>query len=305
MNLRSLITRSSLLTLGAVLLFVCAGIIYSQEKAEKVEKADKAYKADKAEYKAKYKEFCSNNNWSNGDKVSFTELREMTIPASGSLNIDGGRNGGIQVKGENRSDVLIRACIQTWSTSDEAAKAIAANLKIGTNGVVKADGSEESNWSVSYEARVPRSTNLNLTAHNGGISIGSVEGTLEFETTNGGVNVSDVAGNVKGRTTNGGVNVSLSGSSFKGNGLDVTTTNGGVNLTLPENYAANVETGTVNGGFKSDIPSLNITTEDIKGDSYGRSRSKRITTSINGGGAPIRVITTNGGIRINSTEMRQ
>lgn len=302
MNFKSFITRSSIPALAAVMLFVLGGVVLSQEKAEKAEKADKAHKA---EYKAKHKEFCSNNNWSNGDKVSFTELREMTLPATGSLSIDGGKNGGIQVKGENRSDVVIRACIQTWSSSDEAAKAIAANIKIGTSGVVKAESNDESNWSVSYEARVPHATNLKLTAHNGGISINSVEGTLEFETRNGGVSVSDVAGDVKGRTTNGGVNVSLSGSSFKGNGLDVMTTNGGVNLSLPENYAANIETGTVNGGFSSEIPSLNITTEDVKSDGYGRSKSRRINMALNGGGPLVRVLTTNGGIRINSAEKRQ
>ena len=299
MNFKSFITGYSLPALGAVLLFVLAGFVYTQEKAEKMDKVDKPVKAD---YKAKYKEFCSNNSWSDGDKVSFREVREMTLPSSGTLTIDGGKNGGIQVMGENRPDVSIRACIQTWGSSDEAAKAVAANIKIGSNGVVKAEGGDDSSWSASYEVRVPNSTNLKLTAHNGGISIGSVDGNIEFETQNGGVNVSDVAGDVKGRTTNGGVNVSLSGSSFKGTGLDVTTTNGGVNLTLPENYAANVETGTVNGGFKSDIPSLNITTEDVKGEGYGRSRSKRISTSINGGGALIRVITTNGGIRINSSD---
>ena len=53
-----------------------------------------------------------------------------------------------------------------------------------------------------------------------GFSIG-VDGALEFETQNGGVSLSDVAGDVKGKTQNGGVNVSLSGSSWRGGGLDV------------------------------------------------------------------------------------
>jgi hypothetical protein len=281
------------LALAVSLVFVCTSILFSQDKAEY-----------KFEHKLKNKEFCSNNNRSSG-KFSFNEVREITLPASGSLSVDGGKNGGIRVKGENRSDVLVRACIQTWGTSDEAARAAAGGIRISTSPAVKADSSGgESNWSVSYDVRVPHSTNLKLNAHNGGISIGSVEGTLEFETTNGGVNLTDVAGEVKGRTTNGGVNVALSGNSWIGSGLDVTTSNGGVNLTLPETYAANVETGTVNGGFKSDIPSLNITTEDIKGSTIGRTRANRIVTSLNGGGAPIRVVTTNGGIRINSAEKK-
>jgi len=257
---------------------------------------------DKYEHKSKNKEFCSWNNYNSSDKVSFNERREYTVASTGSLTVDGGRNGGIKVVGDNRSDVLVRACVNTWATTDEAAKALAADIKIATGSLIKAEsGTGDENWSVSYDILVPRNTNLKLNAHNGGISIKSVEGSLEFETTNGGVSLSDVAGEVRGRTTNGGVNVALSGNSWKGGGLDVVTTNGGVNLTMPATYAANIETGTTNGGFRSDIPALNVDQEDYKGT--GRhSRATRLNTVLNGGGAPIRVITTNGGIRIGSTE---
>ena len=241
------------------------------------------------------RDFCS-SNYSSEKNVSYSETREMTLPATGQLSVDGGNNGGVRVRGENRSDVRVRACIQTWGTTEAAAKSVAESVKIGTSGVIKAEGeSNDNHWAVSYDIAVPRGTDLNLTAHNGGISIESVEGRLEFETTNGGVRLSDVAGDVKGRTTNGGVSVSLSGNSWKGGGLDVQTTNGGVSLSMPETYAAHVETGTVNGGFKSDIAALNVERTD-------RSRAARISTDINGGGAPIRVVTTNGGIRISSGE---
>ncbi len=292
MSKTSFIRWASSLGLAGIMLFICAGVVLSQDKAGK---ADKSFKA---EYKNK--EFCS-NNWSNGDKVSISDLRESTVASAGSLNIDAGRNGGIKVKGENRSDVLLRACVQAWGISEEAAKGIASSIRINTaGGMVKAEGPDENGWSVSFEARVPNSTNLKLMAHNGGISISSVEGNLEFETMNGGVSLANVAGDVRGRTTNGGVNVSLSGNTWKGSGLDVQTTNGGVNLNLPEGYAANIETGTVNGGFKSDIPALNVTTEDVKGG-YGH-KPKQINTAINGGGAPIKVTTKNGGIRIGTGE---
>lgn len=293
----SFIRWASHLGLAGILLFVCAGIVLSQEKAEKAEKVDKAFKA---EYKEKYKEFCS-NNWSNGDKVSVSDLRETTVASAGSLNIDAGKNGGIKVKGESRSDVLLRACVQAWGISEEAAKGIASSIKINTaGGMVKAEGPEANGWSVSYEARVPVNTNLKLNAHNGGISISSVEGNLEFETMNGGVSLMNVAGDVRGRTINGGVNVSLSGNSWKGSGLDVSTTNGGVNLNVPETFAANIEASTVNGGFKSDIPALNITTEDNKGGWANRTR--QVNTAINGGGAPIKLTTKNGGVRLGSAD---
>jgi hypothetical protein len=252
----------------------------------------------KVENKAKERNFCDSYNYSNGDKAQFKELREMTQAVGNLIGVDGKRNGGIQVKGENRSDVLIRACVQTVGATDEEAKAAAKNIRVETGSTIRAEGaSDESNWAVSYEIIVPRQSNLKLTAHNGGISIVSVEGSVNFETTNGGVNLSDVAGDVKGRTTNGGVNVALSGNGWTGGGLDVLTTNGGVRLSMPENYAAHVETGTVNGGFRSDIAALSAERDE-------RHRPVKISTDLNGGGATVRVVTTNGGVQIKSASAK-
>src|SRR5688500_17356414 len=118
----------------------------------------------KAEYKEKNKGFCGDNHWSSDDKVSARNLREMTLPASGSINVDGGQNGGISVKGEDRGDILVRACIQAWGKTEAEAKAIAGNIKIGTGGTIKAENpSDDKGWSVSYQIMVPRSTDLNLT----------------------------------------------------------------------------------------------------------------------------------------------
>lgn len=250
---------------------------------------------NKTEEKTKDRHFCSYNNYSSDDKISYKETRELNVSAGSLVNVDARRNGGVRVKGENRSDVLVRACVQTLGATDEEARAVAKNIRIETGSTIRADGAgEESGWSVSYEILVPRQTNLKLTTHNGGISIGSVEGNIEFEAHNGGVNLNDVAGDVHGKTQNGGVNVELAGSGWRGSGLDVETRNGGVNLTIPENYAARIETGTVNGGFKSEIAALAAETNEE------RTRGKRISANLNGGGAPIRVVTTNGGIKINS-----
>ncbi len=287
MNLISRNLKYIATALAAAAIGITATTAFAQDKA-------------KAEYKEKNKSFCSNNNWSSNDKVSFADLREITAASSGSITVDAGKNGGVSVTGEDRNDVLIRACVQAWGANDEAAKAAAASIRISTGGTIKAENTGEDNWSVSFQISVPRSTNLNLKAHNGGISIANVDGNAEFETRNGGVNLKNLSGDVKGRTDNGGLNVVLGGTSWKGNGMDVVTTNGGVNLTLAKNYAARIETGTVNGGYKSDIPELNITTEEIKGG--WKQRPSRITTNLNGGGAPIKVITTNGGIKINAIE---
>ena len=271
--------RYILLAVAAVTLCLSGSTVFAQEKSEK--------RGD----------FCDNNNYSSGDsKVSHKEARESTVAAGGVVDVDARRNGGIRVRGENRSDVLVRACIQTRATTDEEARAIARGIRIETAGsTIRTEAAtDETNWAVSYEILVPRATNLRLATHNGGIKISGVDGSIEFEATNGGIHLSEVAGSVKGRTTNGGVRITLAGSGWKGSGLDVETTNGGVHLTLPETYAARIETGTVNGGFRSNIPALNVEKTER------HQRKTRITADLNGGGAPIRIVTTNGGVHINS-----
>jgi hypothetical protein len=241
-------------------------------------------------------DFCNFNNWSIGDKVSAKDMRETVISAPNLLSVVDKKNGGISVIGENRSDVLVRACIQAWAKSEESAQKTVRDIKIETgSSVYAANTPDNSNWEVTYEVRVPLKTNLKLSTRNGGIWIKNVDGNIEFETENGGVGLADLAGNVKGKTRNGGVSVKLSGTSWNGNGLDVATQNGGVSLKMDENYAANIETGTLNGGFSSEIDALKIEKKDD--ERYGW-RNKQINKSINGGGANIRVTTVNGGITI-------
>lgn len=252
--------------------------------------------------KLKHKEFCTSTR-SNDEKASFSDLREQTVVASGSIDVDAGRNGGIKVIGEDRNDILVRSCIQTWAETEEAARAIAARVRTETGGEIKAYGPDEKGWSVSFQVRVPRSTALELSAKNGGISIAGVDSTAKFETVNGGVHLENVAGNFTGTTINGGLHVTLDGSTWRGTGLNVTTTNGGIHLTLPATYSARLETGTVNGGFHSNIPALNTTQEEIRGrDPWTKHQPKRIDTVLNSGGPTIRLITTNGGIHISTPE---
>lgn len=248
------------------------------------------------EVKMKSSGFCNGNSYHNGEKASFNEVRETTIPAGSLVTVDGQRNGGVWVKGENRQDVLVRACIQARAANEEAARQLASSVRIETGSIIRAEGPEE-NLSVSYEIHVPRNTNLKLSAKNGGIGISGVEGSMEFETLNGGLHLSDIAGDVRGRTTNGGLHIKLSGNNWRGTGLDVQTTNGGVHLSIPETYAANIETGTVNGGFHSNFAELQIE----KTENSRHRPGGRLNKALNGGGAPLRLITTNGGVHINSS----
>jgi DUF4097 and DUF4098 domain-containing protein YvlB len=155
---------------------------------------------------------------------------------------------------------------------------------------IEADGPDQrknESWGVSYELMVPNDTDLDLETMNGGIELADLDSRIRLTAVNGGVHLAGMAGDVEGRTTNGGLHVVLDGAEWDGAGLDLRTTNGGIALTIPEDYSAQLETGTVNGGIEVDFP---ITVRGRIG--------REINATLGDGGAPIRVRTTNGGVRI-------
>lgn len=230
------------------------------------------------------------NDW-NHDRARFCEVREYTVRPASRLMVDGGDNGGVSFFGWDRDEVKVVAMIQTGAENDAEAEGIAKQVRVETGGGrVRSAGPSSwrrSSWSVSYHVYVPRRSNLEAITKNGGVSAQLVEGTMKFRATNGGISLDRVGGDVRAETTNGGVNARLTGSSWNGRGLDLTTTNGGVNVTIPRGYNARLETGTVNGGMSVDFP---ITVSGRIG--------KHLETQLGSGGPLVRVVTTNGGVKI-------
>ena len=237
-------------------------------------------------------DWCLNERNNNRDRENVCEVRQFTVVAAGTMNVNAEPNGGIQVEGGPRGDILVQAKVVAQAETQARAKQIADAVKVtATPSNVSSDGptglGRREGWSVSYRLAVPTVSMLSLKTTNGGISIRDVDGEVEFRTVNGGVKLANMAGNVKGRTSNGGVDVDLEGPGWKGEGLDVETSNGGVHLRIPEQYSAHLETGTVNGGLNVDFP---LTVQ-------GRV-DRQLSANLGSGGAPIRVRTHNGGVKI-------
>jgi DUF4097 and DUF4098 domain-containing protein YvlB len=142
-------------------------------------------------------------------------------------------------------------------------------------------------WDLSYEVWVPNSSNLDVNANNGSISISAVRGQIRFRTQNGSVHLSEVGGDVDGSTTNGSLAVDLTGKVWNGRGLRAETTNGSVRLSVPENYSAHIEASTVNGGLHVDFP------VSVSGEV-----GKTISFQVGHGGPTIGTKTVNGGVHI-------
>lgn len=236
-------------------------------------------------------EWCRNGGW-HDDEGSYCEVREITLEADRDvIRVDGRTNGGIRVEGWDKNEIRLRVKVKAWKRHDEdAAREMVNEIEISTGREIHAKGPKMRNhegWSVSYWLMVPKKSNLDLQANNGGLRVSDVEGEIRLDTTNGGLHIANLAGDVRGRTTNGGLHVELTGKKWKGEGLDVVSTNGGVDLEIPEDYSAVLETGTVNGGIQVDFP---VTVQGRIG--------KSLNATLGDGGAKIRVKTTNGGVRI-------
>ncbi len=232
------------------------------------------------------------NSGNRGDRARHCEIREQTIPATGRLSADAGGNGGATVKGWLRSEVLVRARIETSADTQATADLLASQVSIAAaGGQVQAVGpqsGENSQWSVSYEIFVPQNTDLTLKAVNGGLSVSDVRGQIRVDTTNGGVQLTRVAGDVSGGTVNGGIRVELAGTMWDGRQLELKTQNGGVSVSLPSLYSAHVQAETVVGHITSDFPATTAA-------SSGRRLAE---FNVGSGGALIHVSTRNGGVSL-------
>ena len=114
-----------------------------------------------------------------------------------------------------------------------------------------------------------------------------VDAVEELHSVNGNIEVYGADSTVHARTTNGNVRLEL--SRVHGvNGTFAETTNGSVILALPPDTQADLEARSLNGSFQSELP-VEMQSSLKPREMHGR---------LGQGGAPIKLHTINGGIRV-------
>lgn len=142
------------------------------------------------------------------------------------------------------------------------------------------------NAQVTYQLTVPKSMNLNIDNTNGTIRVTDVSGELDLDTTNGQIQTVRCAGVIDASTTNGRIEAELL-KVTPGQSHSLSTTNGRIVLSVPSSFAGEVDAGTTNGRITTDLPIAMTKMGD-----------NRLRGTINGGGALVKLRTTNGGIEI-------
>ena len=139
---------------------------------------------------------------------------------------------------------------------------------------------------INFEVQVPRGVGFHALTTNGNVLGHNLASVVEASTTNGNVDVSTSEW-ASATTTNGGIQVSIGNAKWNGE-LEEKTTNGSVDVTLPGSAEFKLDAATTNGGIHTDFP---ITVQ-------GSFNSKRLSGTVGGGGRELRVVTTNGGIKL-------
>lgn len=164
--------------------------------------------------------------------------------------------------------------------------------------------------SVNYELRVPVDATLELHTSNGSIEVVEVKGDLRLESSNGSIATDRTLGAVHAHTSNGAVTcrntagpvdlessngvvaVDYIGTLPPDAAIACVSSNGSVKLTLPGDAAFSLNAQTSNGRIRNDFPISIVAGDDVK---------KQMVGDVGGGGATVRLRTSNGSIVVSKS----
>ena len=225
-------------------------------------------------------------------------------------------NGQITLAGSDRDEVIVRAWKEVRGRRGVAsefaeqvevrAEQIGDELRIFTEHPPPPRGV---NLSVRYAIETPRETDVNLRTGNSRIEIGGISGAIDATTANGIINLEGDTGPIRARATNGTIraeigllvndaefsttNGTIAVEVHRCNGsVAALTSNGTINLTLPADFAGQLDAEARRGRVHTDfpVPVVGRIKNQLKGEVGGGSE------------AIIKLRTVNGSIRLKRRE---
>ena len=185
-------------------------------------------------------------------RANVRDEETKTIPNQ-PLTITAEQNGGIQVTTWDNPEISLKLCKQIAADDESQGRKMLAETHLEINGSkVSIHVPQESDYSLGtlLLVKAPRNANLNLSVHNGGVSLTSFTGTAEAHAENGGISFRRSSGKLTAQAENGGI-------SIKDCGGDVIAKveNGGLSIALPEHWEGKgLEAHTRNGGLVVSVP---------------------------------------------------
>ncbi len=198
------------------------------------------------------------------DLPAIANSEEVVSLANSPITVTASQNGGIHVRTWDKSEISVKLCRAAAARTQSEANSVLSQVHLNHNGnQITVNGPDGSNnddvtWSSVLLVFAPRGATLDLSVHNGGISLNKVDGNItahalnggislkqstgkiNVEAQNGGVSIKDCGGDVTATVQNGGLSIQL-GQTWNGAGLDAKSHNGGLVVEIPKNFASSLE----------------------------------------------------------------
>jgi hypothetical protein len=137
------------------------------------------------------------------------EQRELDLSGVQQIRIAAAPEGGISIRGWNRSTARLVICRYAVSNNPEhATRALAAINITSRNGEITASGPQMDStraWWVNMTLYVPRRANIDVRAGNGGVAIRNMTGRVSAQSATGGISVAQSSGKYTIKTDSGGI----------------------------------------------------------------------------------------------------
>jgi len=198
---------------------------------------------------------------SNDDYRANVRDEEVKTIANQPLTIKAEQNGGIQVTTWDKPEVSLKLCKQIATDDESEGRRLLAETRLEINGSnISVHAPEENHHSLGtlLLVKAPKNANLNLSVHNGGVSLSGFIGTAEAhaqnggisfrrssgkltaEAENGGISIKDCGGDVIAKVENGGLSIALP-EHWEGKGLEAHARNGGLVVSVPKTFSGGLE----------------------------------------------------------------
>ncbi|HVR40491.1 MAG TPA: hypothetical protein VMU84_15450 [Thermoanaerobaculia bacterium] len=180
-------------------------------------------------------------------QVSAEEHRDVPLAGVDVLKVRAGDEGGVSIRGWDRSIARLTICKcavgQTKLLAQRTLGSVSVSLRPGEIIATGPEINETQVWWVHMILFVPKASNLDVEAENGGIAIRNMSGHVNARATNGGISLAQSAGDHKISTRNGGISLDrITGR------VDATTQNGPISLRLRDAAVPSLEARTDDDG---------------------------------------------------------
>ncbi len=189
------------------------------------------------------------------------ELRRFSY--GGTVTIIGAPAGSISIEGWPRNEVSVSADIQLRGHSEQDLAQLAAvngfilddeanHIRILTTGThdkafMKAVAKKFPKallglpWKIDYKIRVPMSTDLDISAGRGPVTVSGVEGDIRLSATESETKLNLSGGVVAATVAKGSVSLNVSEKSWRRGGADLRVAFGEINVELPAGFNADID----------------------------------------------------------------